>query len=221
MLAYDDVVKAVDENPTSEVFVIDDESKLLGIVSFIKIRDGLIRGDVHAGQENAMNFANPDITPLYLDDNLDLTIQQFGKINEDELPVVLSPTNKTLIGSVRLRDVIEAYNQEIHRWDLTGGTHTILTAVTKERHLDLTENATIAELELPDGFLGKSIKELDVRSRYNIHILLIHRALSQDKTFPRRQHLTIPTPDYVFSPGDKILIMGNKEDIKTLEKRLS
>lgn len=216
--SFEQVVDAVEKNPTSEVFVVNDNQELLGIVSFIKIRQALIKGEVCTGEECALNFANTDITPLYLDDNLDLAIKQFGRINEDELPVVLSKANRTLIGSVRLRDVIQTYNQEVHRWDLTGGTHSILTAVTRDRHLRLTEDVWIAELELPTGFLGKTLKELDVRDNYNIHILLVNRTISEDKSFPDRPDITLPSADYVFSPGDKILVIGNKEDIQSLQE---
>ena len=203
-------MEVVDKHPTSEVFVVNEKEEMLGIVSFIKIRDTILKGKAELQKQKALDFVNSDIPPLYLEDNLDLVIQQFGKINEDELPVVESEENKQLIGSVRLRDVIEAYNRELQRWDLTGGTHSILTASTKQRSLEITEDIAISELELPDRFVGKSISELNVRETYNLQILFIH------KEQKKQDHLLIPESHYVFHRGDKILVMGNEKDIKKL-----
>ena len=38
------------------------------------------------------------------------------------------------------------------------------------------------------------------------------------EVFPNRPDLKIPPPQYIFSPGDRILVIGNREDIKRLQK---
>lgn len=219
--AFQDMVQIVEKHPTHEVFVVNNRHELVGIVSFVNIRNVLLATmEAHDSIRTkcVRDFANTDVPPLFPSDTLDLAIQQFGKINEDELPVVLSPDNRRLIGSVRLRDVIAAYNREVHQWDLTGGIHTVLTAVTRERHLHLADDACIAELDLPDGFLGRSLETLDVRKQYHIHILLVHKAPSAATHSSHRPQLLIPTPEYVFAAGDKILVLGAQEDVEHLQK---
>jgi len=76
-------------------------------------------------------------------------------------------------------------------------------------YIELTPEYGIYEIGLPDNWVGHSILEQEVRSRYHVSILAIKRGQS---LFP------MPHPDYRFTEGETLMVMGAHKDIKALAK---
>ena len=73
--------------------------------------------------------------------------------------------------------------------------------------IPLTADVSIYELAVPEKWLGKSLRELDVRKRYNLNVLGI-----------RRDEVISPLPpaDYVFKAGEHIMALCHVEDLRRL-----
>lgn len=73
--------------------------------------------------------------------------------------------------------------------------------------IPLTADVSIYELAVPEKWLGKSLRELDVRKRYNLNVLGI-----------RRDEVIAPLPpaDYVFKAGEHIMALCHVEDLRKL-----
>lgn len=76
-------------------------------------------------------------------------------------------------------------------------------------YVELTPEYGIYEIGLPEGWEGHSILEKEVRTRYHVIILAIKRG---QRLFP------MPHPDYVFTEGERLMVMGIHKDIKELAK---
>lgn len=74
-------------------------------------------------------------------------------------------------------------------------------------YIELTPEYGIYEIGLPEGWSGRSILDMEVRSRYHVSVLAIKRGPS---LFP------MPHPDYVFTEGETLMVMGSQKDIKAL-----
>ena len=87
----------------------------------------------------------------------------------------------------------------------------MLEVVSKERPMEISGGYALLEIELPAGFVGKSIAALDIRNRFDVQIILIR---STDKITEHDKDLEgfLPYPKYVFKPGDRLLVMGKKAD---------
>jgi trk system potassium uptake protein TrkA len=70
------------------------------------------------------------------------------------------------------------------------------------------EDYEILEIDIPKKDLGKKINELNLRSLYNINILLINQKANNKKI------QIIPHADYVLKENDTMIIFGKQEDIK-------
>ncbi|GIX41131.1 MAG: potassium transporter TrkA [Leptospiraceae bacterium] len=70
------------------------------------------------------------------------------------------------------------------------------------------EDYEILEMEVPKKYIGKTIKETDIRSDFNINILLIKKKI--DDNYIKKS----VTPDYILKEDDLLLIFGSQEDIK-------
>lgn len=75
--------------------------------------------------------------------------------------------------------------------------------------IELTDEYSIYEISVPESWVGKSIIEIDVRSKYNLNILA---TLNEGILSP------MPSPHHVFTPYERIMVMGELKDIKKVAK---
>lgn len=75
--------------------------------------------------------------------------------------------------------------------------------------IDLSDDYQLVEIILPMKWVGDTIIGVDVRRKYGISILAIHRG---------GQFIVSPTPDLMFETGDILLVLGKKDDIDNIEQ---
>ena len=75
-------------------------------------------------------------------------------------------------------------------------------------YLPLISGFGIQEIAPPEKFIGKSLRELDLRNKYGIQVIAIKELIPEKTTF-------VPKADFVLKDSDILVIMG--ED-KQLEK---
>ena len=88
----------------------------------------------------------------------------------------------------------------------------------EKRHhlLQLPKEFKIDFISVPDEFIGRSIKEVNIRAKYNITILAIKQKLSQFG-----QSSEMPNPGRVFREADILVVAGKEnevEDFKALHR---
>ncbi len=69
--------------------------------------------------------------------------------------------------------------------------------------MSLTDQHQMVEILTPKKWIGHSIQELDVRKKFGVSIVGIHR---------QGQLIPSPMADTVFEPGDLLLILGNRKE---------
>lgn len=77
-------------------------------------------------------------------------------------------------------------------------------------YLPLEGDYLIQDVLLPSVFAGRSIGELRLRTHYNALVMAVRRTEPPHFVF-------LPSPDYVCSPGDILVMIGRKEDLDALE----
>ncbi len=77
-------------------------------------------------------------------------------------------------------------------------------------YIELDDNYSINEITPISSWIGKSLRESDIRANYKISIIGI-----KDKD----GNLNIaPSPDYVISDNDHLVVIGHNDDIKKIIK---
>ncbi len=104
-------------SPFSYFPVVDGKGKMTGIFSLQDLRVSLMEdlttlGPLIVAEDIATTDGLITVTP---EDDLDMVFQKFGQKNIEEIPVVSPEDSTRLMGMVRRKDVIEAYNKEIIR----------------------------------------------------------------------------------------------------------
>ena len=78
---------------------------------------------------------------------------------------------------------------------------------------DITDfrGSAIAEVLVPSGMAGRTLRELDLRRQHNITVLLVRKPESAEDTFPG--------PDSVLEKGDALTVFGGRKEIEKLFKK--
>jgi trk system potassium uptake protein TrkA len=95
--------------------------------------------------------------------------------------------------------------------------YNLATSVTQTNVVEsffLGEDFSIVELETPDIFVGKELKELDLINKYKIQIIAIKDQLSG------RINL-VPGAKYKICKTDLLIIVGKNDNLKTFEKNVN
>lgn len=72
--------------------------------------------------------------------------------------------------------------------------------------ISLAEGCAICEIEPPKEWMGRSVAEVGLRSRYNLNLIAA-------RTDDERMH-PIVDPAYKFNTAEHILVLGNIEDVR-------
>ncbi|MFA6378159.1 MAG: TrkA family potassium uptake protein [Candidatus Omnitrophota bacterium] len=75
--------------------------------------------------------------------------------------------------------------------------------------IKLSNNFDIVEASAPDSFIGKTIKELSLRNKYQMDVLAIKNALTGNL-------IIMPPAEHKFNPDDIMVVIGGVESIEKL-----
>ncbi len=85
-----------------------------------------------------------------------------------------------------------------------------LTAPNLIEHIPLAPEYSIVEIVVPDKFSGKSLKELQLRNKFNLEVIAIKDVLSE-------KFKLVPSADYKLEPDNVIIVIGKKDDLAKLK----
>ncbi len=195
------------------IYVKDSKEHVMGYISIQDIRSTLLDFDTLKDLLIAGDIANPIPVIVREQDNLDFVMKQFGRTDMDELPVMTKINGQEeVIGTIRQRDVIEAYNHQIFLRDMTGETVQSLEDLKQKKKVQVVDQYQFSEIEASQLFIGKTLKEVDLRNKYNIEILLIRRSKKLKPEYIQ------PSGDTKIKMNDSLLIFGKAKDITLFEK---
>lgn len=205
---FQEVLDLVVRSPHSEFFVVDAEGALCGAVSVAQLRRLLFEEEALRHVVVAADLIEAGRASVRESDDLDGALQLLSSQRVSALPVVAEDDPRRLIGALHERDVLEAYHREMLERDLAGGLSTRVGLADRGGALDLGSGFVLAELEAPRAFAGRSLREIDLRARHGVQVLLLRR--------PADDSMRVPTPDERVALGDVLVVAGPGEAVKRL-----
>jgi CIC family chloride channel protein len=160
----------------------------------------------------AQDIATPNQLLVNENDHLDYIMKEFAKENIDEIPVVSEGDPTKILGTIWRIDVISAYNKEILKRDLAGEVSHLMSTSLNKQKVEIIEGLFLLEIEVPNKFIGKTIKELNLRQKYGVDIILIKKAGDKEEKLLKK----VPGGDYEFQAEDHLLILGEKKCVEHL-----
>lgn len=74
-------------------------------------------------------------------------------------------------------------------------------------YVELTPEIGIYEIAVPEKWLGKSMVDLSIRTRYHVSVMATKK---QNKIYP------LPLPTHVFEEEESVMVMGTAKDIEAI-----
>jgi len=192
--------------------VVDAGGKLHSVISINDIKDHLFEKEELMNLLIAGDISMKDIEALTPDDNCETALDKMRLYDIAGLPVVDSHKSNKLLGMIWRKDISDAYQEEIERREITASLASKITMKKEKTQVQFLEGYSIAEITPPKSFIGRSISSLNIRTKYGVDVLSIK---SKEK---RGDKITaIPSPKYVISEEDTLVVAGEIKNINHLK----
>ncbi len=210
---FDDVVNSVISGRVPYFLVVNNKELLSGIISLHDINDQLFDKDILQDILIARDIATEEIETIFPEDNCQEALDKMAAHNLEGLPVVDTRNPRKVIGMVWRREIHDAYNKEIERRDITSTFASKITLKNIDQDIHFMEGHAITEIPAPKKFIGKSIKEANIRAKYGVDVILIRNNTKQGSKIK-----AIPNPDYVISFNDSLIVAGEIGKINRIKE---
>ncbi len=209
---FSNVVNKVIQGRGPEFPVIDKNNSVKGIISIENIKDHLFEKDSLQNVLIAADLMDTNLAVITDDDNAQTALDRMLKYNVEGLPVVDNEINKRILGMVWPKDIRDAYQKEIERKEIASSLASSISMKEDEKSVQFLEGYSIAEIAPPKEFVGKSIRELNIRRNHGVDVLSIKTKEGEDEKIK-----AIPSPDYVFNKDDTLVVAGEIRNINLLK----
>lgn len=174
-----------------------------------------------------------DVTKVQIGDCTDPQVVKALGINNFDLIFVCIGTNfqssleiTSLVKEMGGKYVISKANRDVHaKFLLRNGADEVIypdrdmaERVAKKYsanhvldYVPLNDDYSIYEINPPESWVGKSIRENNVRQKYNVNIVTVKEA---------GKNRVLPLPDYVFKADDAVMVLGLNADVDKLVRKL-
>ena len=85
-----------------------------------------------------------------------------------------------------------------------------IVAAQRDDFVPLADDYALVQVGPPREFIGKNLKDLNLRARYNVHIIAIHEIVPEN-------FLLVPPANFVIKDSDILIMLGKSEDIRRIK----
>lgn len=209
---FSQIVNHIIKGKYSEYPVVDKERHVRGIISIHDIKDYLYEREALQHVLIASDIANTDFETLRPTDNCNTALDKMRKYDLEGLPVTDGTDENKIIGMIWRKDIQDAYQKEMERREITSSFASKITMKKDEPQVSFMEGYSVAEITPPKTFVGKSLRQLDIRAKYGIEVLSVKtREKGEEKI------KAIPGSDYVINETDILVIAGEIKNITLIK----
>lgn len=156
---------------------------------------------------SSLGISNYDLCVVTIGDNFQSSLETTALLKDLGANYVLSRASRDVHAKFLLRngadEVIYTEKETAERLAVKFGSDSIFN------YIELNKDFSIYEISVPNGWVGKSILQKNVRSKYNVSILAIKVG---DNLYP------LPHPDHIFTEDEILMVLGRDEDVERLIK---
>jgi len=210
---FDALLALVVQSPHVEFYVVDERGDLAGAISLAALRQLMLDQEALRHVLVAGDLAVPHPPTVTEDDDLDTAMQILGHSDLDEIAVVDAEKPRRLVGSLTSQRVIDAYNQEVLQRDLAGGVSSSVGISGRVRQVPLGGGYVVQEIDAPFEWVGKTLRELAVRERHGVQVVLIRTVSEPDAA----RRVRVPGSADRVGAGDTLVVAGPKDAVDALQ----
>jgi trk system potassium uptake protein TrkA len=84
--------------------------------------------------------------------------------------------------------------------------------------IDLTEDAAVVEIQAPHSFIGRSLKGLDLRRKFNVHVVGL--IVPPEKANEKPTTVVAPAPEDPLVEGTHLLVLGKTSRLRNFARQV-
>ena len=207
---FPEVIRHFLASPVPTYFIVDDTRCLLGEVSLQDVKT-ILQEDTLGPLVLAADLMHACPVSLHPEETLARCLEQFALTEQEYLPVVTR--TQEVLGMISHRDVLNVYNREILRHEYFGlSLRSEGITSTVNQQVQLSHEHRVEVLRVPAWAVGKTLREIQLRTLYNLTAVAIRRG-----GFTGREEL--PDPDQRLGQQDYIVLVGRPADVQRFTTR--
>jgi trk system potassium uptake protein TrkA len=185
----------------NEVMVVDTDEEAIN-----KIAPYVTKAQIGDCMEEdvlkSLGINNFDICFVCISDNFQSSLEITSLLKELNASWVISKTDRDIHAKFLLK--IGADDVIYPERDMAQRTAVKFSAKNTFDYIELSKNYAITEMSVPDSWAGKTVLDLNVRSKYNINII----------GYKNGSAITpLTNPHHVFTKDNHLLVAGEKKDL--------
>jgi len=168
----------------------------------------------------AIDIGRIDCAIIAIGDDMEASILTALLLKKLEVPKIIaranSPAHRQILSLIGVDEIISPEDEMgLRLARRLSSTHIL-------HHLDISEEHTVAEVVVADSFVGRTIREMNLRSRFGVNIVGIKKRIPHVTEDGRNvfieKYIDFPSPDDVFEEGDVLVMVGSERAITEVEK---
>ena len=209
---FSKVINTVIKSKSPEYPVIDSKGRILGVLSLNDVKGFLYEKDILQNVLIANDIANTDFEVVIPDDTCAEALDKISKLNQEGVAVVNNRRDKKIIGMLWRKDIQDAYLKAIEVREISSNIASSIVMKDDEPEVRFLEGYVISEIPPPRSFIGKSIKQLNIRAKFGVDVLSIKAKVKKKEVVQ-----AIPSPDYIIKENDTLVVAGETGNINLLK----
>ncbi|NLD17407.1 MAG: TrkA family potassium uptake protein [Tissierellia bacterium] len=189
-----------------EVMVIDnDEEKIQEISPYVTT--AIIADVLDEGAIKELGLSNFDVAVVAIGSNLEASIVAAVEAKEYDIPMIYAKAGTDMQSRILKKvGVDQVIYPEIELGERLARS---ISGKSIIEYIHFSEEYSIVEINAPQNWSGKSLKELDVRNKFNINIIAIRK---KNKT------VVSPSASEKIEKGDSLIVIGEDQYLRKMEK---
>lgn len=201
-----------------EVLAIDnDEAKIEAVSDFATYAVQCDATDERALK--AVSVKNVDVAVVSIGENIEasilivMTLKELGV--KEIMAKAVTPLHGKILANMGVTEVIYPERDAAIRL-----AHRLISPNVLE-YLELAQGYSIEEIEVPGQFVGKPLRDAQIRTAYGINVIAIKRRVTKlvRGEWQNVEEMNVnPDAEDILQKGDVMVIVGKEEDLDRLSK---
>lgn len=209
-----EVVTSLMKSKFHRIYTIDSNKRLTGVISDKHVRNLITEFDSLKMSLIASDIADNKPAFVIKDQDLDYALKILTKGEIEELPVINNPVDRNIIGVITRNDILSIYNNLSLKSDLAEGLTREISTLNESRTSRISDGYSIVERKPSYEFIGKNLKDLRIRNKFGLEILMIKKYDEMFDESGLKEKIVMPGHDYVIEADDILVLFGKDENIE-------
>lgn len=180
----------------NEICIVDTNKEVIDLLSD-KFTNACIGDCMQDATLNDLGVENFNICVVAIGDNFQASLEITSRLKEHGAKYIISKASSDIQAKfLKLAGADETVYPEK---DIAEKIAVKCNMNSLVDFIQISDNYSIFEIKVANDWVGKSIRDLNIRSKYNINIIAISC----------NGKVTIPGPDYVFTSTDLVFVIGS------------